>query len=48
MRGSHHARKLAAEFELQPNLLRKPIDFEGSKRERTGQDRYTYVRKAVS
>lgn len=47
-RGSHHARKLTAEFELQPSLLRKPLGFEGRKRKGTGQDRCTSVRKAVS
>lgn len=31
-RGSHRARKLTAESELQPNLLRKTEYFEGRKR----------------
>lgn len=48
VRGGHHARELTAECELQPNLLRKPLDFEGRKRKGTGQDRCTSVRKAVS
>lgn len=45
MRGSHHARKLTAESELQPNLLRKTEDFEGRKRKGAGQNRCTSVRK---
>lgn len=48
VRSSHHPRKLTAEFELQPRLLRKPLDFEGRKRKGTEQDRCTSVRKAVS
>jgi len=48
MRGSHHARKLIAELELQPSLLRKPLGFKGSKRKGTGEDRCNFVRKAVS
>lgn len=34
-RGGQHARKLIAESELQPNLLRKTEDFEGRKRKET-------------